>query len=190
MANITLEAQTPLRGFSEKFGNTNLSENLDTSIFSIGLALDTSKALESISSVLGATWPNTGSSTLNENGTVRLLGLQADQIFVLMQAAPSADGQAAPLPALDESAYVTDQSDSWASLRIDGPNARRALERICPIDLHPSMFSVGAVTRTSMEHLAVIILREDEDSYVLLSPASSALSFLHAIETSLHNIAS
>jgi sarcosine oxidase subunit gamma len=40
-----------------------------------------------------------------------------------------------------------------------------------------------------MEHLGVLILRSGDDEYLLLSASSSARSFLHAVETSLRNIA-
>ena len=188
MAEFTLQAQTPLRGYSNRFGDTRLIELSDTAIYSISLALDSEPALKSIKASLVSEWPDTGSSTTSADGVYRLLGLQQDQLFVLMQAPPESDGQSAKLPDLDQCAYITDQSDSWASLYIEGPSAVRALERICPIDLHSSMFGIGQVTRTVMEHLAVIILCETDNRYLLLSPTSSADSFLHSLEKSLQNV--
>ncbi len=188
MAELTLHAQTPLRGYNNRFGDTLLSELCKTAIYSIGLALDSEPALNSINNSLGTTWPNTGSSTTSADGAYRLLGLQADQVFVLMSSPSVDNGQSNKLPDLGNSAYVTDQSDSWAGLFIDGDSAVQALERICPIDLHPSTFGVGRVTRTSMEHLTVIIVREADNRFLLLSPTSSAHSFLHALETSLRNV--
>jgi sarcosine oxidase subunit gamma len=73
-------------------------------------------------------------------------------------------------------------------LRVSGPKSRIALERICPLDLHPSTFPQGRVARTLMEHLGVIILHEGPDTYLLLSARSSAGSFLHAVETSVRNV--
>ena len=87
-----------------------------------------------------------------------------------------------------DTAYLTDQSDSFAIVRIKGARSRDALERICPIDLHLDEFSVGTVTRTLMEHLGVIILREDEDAFMLMSARSSARTFWHAVQTSIQNI--
>lgn len=184
MANLSLQATPPLKGYQQRFGNTSLHEVVDTSIYSIALALQPDAALASIRSKLGVDWPVTGQSTQNADASNRLLGLQSDQVFALVTGKASEAG----LPELDESVYVTDQSDSWAGLVIDGPMSRTALERVCPIDLHPSVFPVGQVTRTTMEHLAVIILSDAENRFLLLSPASSAHSFLHAVETSLHNV--
>lgn len=188
MAELTLHAQTPLKGYDNRFGDTLLVELIDTAIYSIGLALDSEPALNSIKNSLGTTWPETGSSTTSADGEYRLLGLQADQVFVLMSSPHVGNGQSKKLPGLDKCAYITDQTDSWAGLFIDGDHAVLALERVCPIDLHLSSFGVGQVTRTSMEHLAVVILRETDNRFLLLSPTSSAHSFLHALETSLRNV--
>ena len=85
--------------------------------------------------------------------------------------------------ALGETASVTDQSDGWIQLRIVGPQARGVLEKLCPLDLHPEVFSVGSVARTAMEHLGVIVARSDEaSSFRLLTARSSARSFLHALQ--------
>jgi len=93
-------------------------------------------------------------------------------------------------PYLGDNAYCTDQSDSWVTLELTGPNALHALERICPVDLRPDIFTVGSVARTTMEHLGVIIARVGEDQYWLMSASSSAESFLHAITLSVNNIGS
>jgi len=188
--NMTLQAQTPLANYVRQFGQTSLKEHSGVSIYSIALALRSDDALASIQSALGSTWPKVGHSTSNATGTHRLLGLQSDQVFALVTSEQSkqSNGASTPLPTLHSDAYVTDQSDSWAGLIIEGPSARIALERICPTDLHPSVFTTDRVTRTSMEHLAVIVYHAGEDKYLLLSPSSSAQSFLHAVETSLQNI--
>jgi len=112
VANLTLQAQSPLRGYEHRFGNTSLAELSDTSIYSIGLALESGQALSSIKSNLDLDWPEPGRTTQSGDGKFTALGLQSDQVFVLMAETASADGQAAKLPALDDSAYITDQSDS------------------------------------------------------------------------------
>ena len=85
-------------------------------------------------------------------------------------------------------AYVTEQSDNWVILRLSGSLADAALERLCPIDLHPATFPVGAVARTHMEHMGSFLLREGNSKFLLISASSSAQSFLHAVETSLDNV--
>lgn len=81
--------------------------------------------------------------------------------------------------AVGDSASVTDQSDSWARLHVAGAWTRSVLEKLCPLDLHPGAFPAGSTARTTMEHIgAVIMLLGDGETFVLLTPRSSARSFL------------
>lgn len=88
---------------------------------------------------------------------------------------------------LNSTAYLTNQSDSWAVLDIDGQLTLPALERLCMLDM--ASFDTGSVARTVMEQLAIIIERSDAEGVRLFSPRSSAGSFLHAVTTSLQNVA-
>ena len=72
---------------------------------------------------------------------------------------------------------------------ISGKGVRRALERICSLNLGPTVFEIDAAARTSMEYLGTIIIRNDEDSFLLMSASSSANSFLNAVEKSIENTA-
>ena len=85
-------------------------------------------------------------------------------------------------------AYFTDQSDTWGMIRVSGERSRDVLERICPIDLDPNVFTLGSVSRTVMEHIGTIIFRDGDDSYVLLTMRSFSRSMLHAIEVSVKNV--
>ena len=83
---------------------------------------------------------------------------------------------------LGETASITNQSDSWVQLQLSGANTRAVLEKLCPLDLHGSVFTPGAVARTVMEHLgAIIALLDDSPSFKLLTARSSSRSFLHAL---------
>jgi sarcosine oxidase subunit gamma len=82
-------------------------------------------------------------------------------------------------------AAMTEQTDAWAQLRLTGPAAVAALERLCKLDL--SAFPEGSAARTAMEHLGVVIARE-EGGFLLMSPRSSARSFAHALETALDSV--
>ena len=121
---------------------------------------------------------------------MRLVRLGIDQLFIIFPRAQK-DAGAEPHTAkiLGGGFYTTDQSDVWVTLELSGAGARRALERICPLDLMPESFGIGAAARTTMEHLGTIIIRNDADSFLLMSASSSAQSFLHALETSIINTA-
>lgn len=113
------------------------------------------------------------------------LAIAADQWLVEI-AGDGGGGETAA--ALAPGAAVTDQSDAWVAVDLDGALSRAALERICPIDLAPAAFGADAVARTVMAHLGVIIRRRGP-GFRLYSARSSARDFAHAIETSLRNVA-
>lgn len=126
-------------------------------------------------------FPAVGESARLQNDAV-LLGMQVDQVWLFGASASAGEW-------CRDGVYLSDQSDSWAILQLedqaDGERVRQMLERLCPLDLHPDGFPVGRVARTQMEHLAVIIWREASNHYLLMSPRSSAGSFLHALQTAL-----
>ncbi len=188
MPDLTLTASPPLDGYHKQFGDTALTEIGDQALVSIAVPLGGADALDSaMTGAYGTTFPAPGSTALSKDGSVRFLGLQPDQCFALFELAGN-DPVEAIANVLGDTGYYTDQSDSWAMLRLSGPLAVSALERICPLGLAPAAFPQGSVARTAMEHLGVIILCENEDSYVLMSARSSAPSFLHAVETSVENV--
>ncbi len=188
MAEFALTACTPLGGYAETFGGVSLAEEAGLALVSAAVPLGGDDAFAAaLASGLGAARPATGASAPGERYGARLLGMQPDQLFILFEA-PDPDRAAETVAeALGPAAYVTDQSDSWATLRIWGTGARAALERICMLDLDDAAFPEGRVARTVMEHLAVIVLRDGPNSFLLMSPRSSARSFLHAVEVSIGN---
>lgn len=183
--NLTLSPAAALGGWQAKYTGLTVTELSDQSIVSIAAPNGGMETLsKAVTSALSLELPATGESS--SAGSLRLLGLQPDQWFLIT------DGQTlSPVYEVEQklngAAHLTDQSDSWVTVQLEGPQVRAALERICPIDLHKDVFSIGSVTRTSMEHLGVIIYRTAEDSFVLLSARSSAESFKHALTVSIDN---
>ena len=190
MAELALTARSPLDGYERSFGTVTLAEVTGLSLVSAAVPHGGDDTLAAaLAAGLGAARPATGDSAPGDRYGARLLGMQPDQLFILFEA-PDPDRPAESVAeALGPAAYVTDQSDSWAMLRIAGAGVRAALERICMLDLDDAAFPEGRVARTVMEHLAVIILRDGPDSFLLMSPRSSARSFLHAVEVSIANTA-
>ncbi len=190
MADFALTARAPLDGYARNFGAISLAEISGLSLVSVAVPQGGDDAFAAeLADGLGASRPPTGDSVSGDRHGARVLGMQPDQLFILFEA-PDPDRPAETVAeALGPAAYVTDQSDSWAMLRIGGAGAREALERICMLDLDAAAFPEGRVARTVMEHLAVIILRDGPDSFLLMSPRSSARSFLHAMEVSIGNTA-
>lgn len=189
MPDFTLTATPPLAGYSRSFGDIKLLAPKDLAIVSIALPVGgEDSAKKGIKAAFGIALPKVGMSAIAKKPKdARLLRLGEDQAFVLFSCAtPDAESRIAAK--LKGTAYTTDQTDGWCALEIYGTGARRALERICPVDLHPDAFAVDAIARTEMEHMGAIIAHTSEDTYLLLSASSSAESFLRAVKQSAENV--
>ncbi|MEM8950928.1 MAG: sarcosine oxidase subunit gamma [Pseudomonadota bacterium] len=189
MPSLQLEAELPLGGFRESFDETELAEVADIAIVSLAIPLQGEAAFEAaLLDAYGVERPAAGQSVISKDGRTRFLWTAQDQLFALIDSAsPTTASDVAAK--LDGKAYVTLQSDNWVALRLAGSLARTALERICPIDLDASAFPKDRVARTAMEHMGAFICRDGENSFLLLSASSSANSYLHAVRTSLQNVA-
>ncbi len=186
-----LQALTALDNFSEETNGVAVSEVTDLAIVSIAISPVNDKAFAAaLKKGFKTARPDVGQFTHAKTANTKVLGLQRDQLFILFdyEGDRAVEEVAAKINSSKQLAYLSDQSDSWVTLRVNGDNCLEALERICPIDLHPSAFPVGSVARTSMEHMAAIIIHESQGSYLLLSLRSFAESFLHAVTTSIKNI--
>lgn len=188
MSDFTLTPHSPLEGYRREFDRVTIAEVTDRAIVSIATPDGGESALEkAIASAFETKIPPVGESLISSLPDWRLMGMQPGQLFLLfVPDGPEPVKEVAQ--ALGDTACLTDQSDSWVTIAVSGAGSIAALERICPIDLHPSAFRRGAVARTVMEHIAAIIVCEEANKFLLMSPRSSARSFLHALETSVHNI--
>ena len=187
MSDYSLAAQSALSNFYKTFGNTELRETTAKAIVSMATPLNGEQALSTqIETVFGVSMPRVGGFALSEVNNTQFLRIQTDQCLVLFDY--SGDRAVQDFAQKIDTAYLSDQSDSWVMLHLSGENARPALARICPIDLHPAVFGPGSVTRTLMEHLGVIIICEAENTYTLMALHSFADSFLHAIKVSIENV--
>ena len=189
MDKLALVAEPFLGGYESNLGTISILEMTKIKIFSIALPNGSEKKAEkAIFSEYGIKVPKVGMSCLDIEKKNRFMSLASDQIFLICE-----DNLIAPISLLEldkrlnNNAYITDQSDVWVCLKFSGPNVIKALERICPINLHEKNFPINSSARTVMEHLAVIIIRISQDDYYLISASSSAQSFLLAVETSVKN---
>ena len=87
---------------------------------------------------------------------------------------------------LGGSVYTTLQSDGWASIDITGMRVFDVLERFIPLDLRraPKHFA----TRTNAHHIACIVLKVSETEIQLMTPRSSAQSFVQALAHVADNV--
>lgn len=186
MAELTLMASPVLGGFDLKIGTNRLRERDDLAIVSVATPLGGDAALAAaLQSAFLLDMPTPKMEARSD--AMHAIRTAPDQLFLVF---PHTASDAEPLvqSALAGAGYTTDQTDAWVVLEVSGPDTLTALERICPLDLHPDAFPDGASGRTLMEHLSVIILRLGPERFLLMSASSSAASFAHAVETSYRNV--
>lgn len=186
-----LKILSPLRGYNHTFScGTRLYEPDVPLLISVSVPLDGATAFEEkLASALGILIPESGLEvgrwSSNEEGRLRCLGLALDQIMIVCS--PAGDTNIASLQAaIGEAGYITDQSDNWALLMIEGSSTRAALERLCMLDL--GSCAENFCGRTVMEHLPVVIVREGSDRFLLMTLSSYADSFLHTFKTALESV--
>ena len=75
---------------------------------------------------------------------------------------------------LEGLASVSDQSDGYVAVRLEGPAVLEVLAKGVFIDLHPQAFPVGAAAATTLAHIGVILWRRDEEAFDLLAFRSYA----------------
>jgi methylglutamate dehydrogenase subunit D len=88
--------------------------------------------------------------------------------------------------AVDDLAAVSDQSGSYAVLRLTGPRLRDTLAKFVPLDLHPRVFDPGSAAATIASHIPVTLWRLPDSSaslpvFEIAAPRSYASSFWHVV---------
>lgn len=178
MDEMTLTATPVLGGYRRRFAETWLSERDDLALISVACPLGEDAAFAAaLKAGYGLRRPSPREAELSSE--VAALQLAPDQIMLVLP-----EGQV-DLAVFDAVGYVTQQTDAWVILDLEGPLALPALERLCPLDLHRDAFGPGSYGRTMMEHMSAVIWQVKAGQYRLMSASSSARSFLHAVETSL-----
>ncbi|OWU84425.1 hypothetical protein ATO6_12005 [Oceanicola sp. 22II-s10i] len=96
----------------------------------------------------------------------------------------------APAPeGLAETAALTDQSDAWVAVTIEGPGAALVLARLCPLDLRDTAFPEGTATRSEIFHMQAIIARTGPASFLVLTFRSMAGTLVHDLTTAARAVA-
>lgn len=94
-----------------------------------------------------------------------------------------------PDEALAHHAALTDQSDAWAVVRLDGSGARDVLARLTPIDLRARVFKRGHTARTDLQHMMGSITRTGEDAYQIMVFRAFAETLVHDLKTAMETVA-
>ena len=95
----------------------------------------------------------------------------------------------APDPALAQHAALTDQSDAWAVVRLEGARAEDVLARLCPVDLRSQTFKRGHTARTELRHMMASITRIGANSFQIMVFRSLARTLVHDLKTAMEAVA-
>ena len=131
---------------------------------------------EAVGQALPCGWPAPG--RIAEGGGVRAIWSGREAAMVTGARPEGLGGLAA----------VTDQSDAWVALHLDGPAAGDVLARLVPIDLRERTFPEGSAARTLLGHMGVLILRSG-GGFEIHAFRSVAGTLAHELERAMRAVA-
>ena len=94
-----------------------------------------------------------------------------------------------PDASLSDHADVTDQSDAWAVVRLEGPGAEDVLARLVPVDMRQATFKRGHTVRTQIMHMSGSITRVGDAAFQIMAFRSMAETLVHDLQTAMEGVA-
>lgn len=175
---VDLIAKSPCAGLLPKeIGTLTLTETVYDAITSVTPFKGQAEAVsDALKSQMGAAFPAPNRTT----GKAKA------------RAVWSGRGQAMVLgPVLEPiaGAAMTDQTDAWACVALEGSGARDVLARLVPIDLREGAFKRGHAARTQLMHMNVVLMRTGADRYEIMAFRSMAGTLVHDLEIAMEAVA-
>ncbi|MCC5983660.1 MAG: sarcosine oxidase subunit gamma [Rhodobacteraceae bacterium] len=184
---ITALGGTVLR--HESIGALRIQEADDWALASVTARAGQAQAVSAeIRNLTGLDLPGPGG--MATAGDWRALWLSPESWMLAAPLAQAPDLAATVKRTTGAAAAVTEQTDGWVRFDILAPDDARLwplLERLCNVD--PARAGPGTATRTVMEHLAVIVLRDGPGRAAVLGARSSAASLHHALVAAARSVA-
>jgi methylglutamate dehydrogenase subunit D len=110
-------------------------------------------------------------------GPVAFICTAPDHWLAICEAADRSSFEASSRSELSQFAAISNQSDGRTIIRISGPNARDALAKGVPLDLHPLSFKPGHAAATIVAHIGVSLWQlDDAPTYELAVVRSFAVA--------------
>ena len=85
-------------------------------------------------------------------------------------------------------ASVTDQSDAWAVVRLEGAHAVDVLTRLTPIALRSSVFKRGHTAKTDLMHMMASITKTGDAAFEVMVFRSMAKTLVHDLTTAMTSV--
>jgi len=120
---------------------------------------------EGVETATGLSLP-TEANTLQQNASNRLFWLGPDEWLLHCEL-----DQINEITAAIESqlqgfhSAVTEVSDYYTVLKLDGPDVEALLRKGCPLDLHTNVFKVGDIAQTRFGHASILLFRQADEAW-------------------------
>lgn len=175
-----LVAKSPCAGLLPlTIGSVSVTEEDAGVMTSIAARKGRQKALsQALKAAHGMAVPSPGRTT--GKAGARVIWFSRGQVLLI---GPAPDGS------LGEFAALTDQSDGWAVVRLEGRGARDVLARLVPLDLRPTAFKRGHTARTELAHMMASLTRVGENAFQIMVFRSMAKTLVHDLKTAMEGVA-
>lgn len=127
---------------------------------------------------LGMGWPEPNCMIMA--GGARLVWFGFEEAMLIGKPAPDT---------FDSLAALSDQSDAWARVQLEGVGARDVLARLTPLDLRDAAFPVGGAQRSELFHMPAAFLRRAEESWEIMVFRSMAGTLVHDLKVAMEGVA-
>lgn len=177
---VELTSITPLDGMAPlEIGGVTLREVDLGRLTSVAPYKGRAAALgEALKAAHGMGWPEPNRAT----GKAGARAIWFGQGMALL-AGPEPDA------GLADQAALTDQSDAWTAVMLEGAGAADVLARVTPLDLRASVFKLGHTARTQVQHMAGSVTKTGEAAFLILVFRSMAATLLHDMRTAMEGVA-
>ena len=112
----------------------------------------------------------------------RIIWLAPDEFLVLAEDGVSGD---IIKKCTSPDIALTDVSDAFGGITLEGKHSRDILAKHCSLDFHPEYFTKGMAQRSLLAHATVIILCTDKNSFEIIGQTS----FMPYIRDLMHDAA-
>ena len=120
-------------------------------------------------------------------GVNRALGKETGRVLWFSQGQWAVIGPK-PTSELAKLGAVVDQSDAWAIVRLEGPDAEDVLARLVPVDMRRSIFKRGHTMRSTLYHMMASITRVGDNSFQVMVFRSMAETLVHDLRLAMQNV--
>ena len=174
---VKLTPNTPLASFAKDWPGFSIKETYKGELILLAVKNGEDKAFAAaFKKAYGKAPPGPNERAELKDGFVFWTGQGQ---YILMLAGENIHANTDAIAKLGGTAYATLQTDGWASLTLSGGRVFDVLERFVPLDLRGAKDTYAA--RTMAHHIAVIVLKYSDTDIQLLTPRSSAQSFLDGL---------